>query len=152
MRSFSQTYTEAIAPLLLSLYIYIQQKLKIIFAETMSGVWVFKNGVVRLVDRDLASRQPTKKKVLIHLPTDEVVSSHSSLEQILICCSNHDFVSFLSNLHHHFYSPSLLHVFASIFIFVRLVSPFVYLLSVPFVICVDRCNKGVFLLGLSDIC
>lgn len=105
----------------LSLYIYIQQKLKIIFAETMSGVWVFKNGVVRLVDRDLASRQPTKKKVLIHLPTDEVVSSHSSLEQILICCSNHDFVCFLSNLHHHFYSPSLLHVFASIFIiFVRL--------------------------------
>ncbi|KAG2334336.1 hypothetical protein Bca4012_000492 [Brassica carinata] len=109
----------------------------------MSGVWVFKNGVVRLVDRDLASRQPTKKKVLIHLPTDEVVSSHSSLEQILICCSNHDFVSFLSNLHHHFYSPSLLHVFASIFIFVRLVSPFVYLLSVPFVICVDRCNKAI---------
>ncbi|WZZ38082.1 hypothetical protein YC2023_034341 [Brassica napus] len=53
----------------------------------MSGVWVFKNGVVRLVDRDLASRQPTKKKVLIHLPTDEVVSSHSSLEQILICCT-----------------------------------------------------------------
>ncbi|KAJ7958664.1 Flowering-promoting factor 1 [Quillaja saponaria] len=55
----------------------------------MSGVWVFKNGVFRLVENPQAEassdgRQGSlRKKVLVHLPTGQVVSSYSLLEQIL---------------------------------------------------------------------
>ncbi|CAN1185102.1 Flowering-promoting factor 1 [Linum perenne] len=62
----------------------------------MSGVWVFKNGLIRLVENPGAeigagdgggssSRQATssRKKALVHLPTGEVITSYSSLEQIL---------------------------------------------------------------------
>ncbi|KAK7293551.1 hypothetical protein RJT34_16419 [Clitoria ternatea] len=57
----------------------------------MSGVWVFKNGVFRLVENPQAEasdgRQSkgssSKRKVLVHLPTGEVVSSYAFLEQIL---------------------------------------------------------------------
>ncbi|XP_061364342.1 flowering-promoting factor 1-like protein 2 [Gastrolobium bilobum] len=50
----------------------------------MSGVWEFNNGVIRLVKNPQADgRQGSKKKVLVHLPTGEVVSSYSFLEQIL---------------------------------------------------------------------
>lgn len=51
----------------------------------MSGVWVFKNGVIRLVENPQAesSSQGSRKKALVHLPTGQVVSSYSSLEQIL---------------------------------------------------------------------
>ncbi|KAJ4958653.1 hypothetical protein NE237_025764 [Protea cynaroides] len=46
----------------------------------MSGVWVFRNnGVIQLVENP-----PGERKVLVHLPTGEVISSYSSLEQILI--------------------------------------------------------------------
>ncbi|KAJ9167577.1 hypothetical protein P3X46_019199 [Hevea brasiliensis] len=43
----------------------------------MSGVWVFNpNGVI-------TTQNTSKRKVLVHLPTDQVISSYSSLEQIL---------------------------------------------------------------------
>ncbi|XP_042496232.1 flowering-promoting factor 1-like [Macadamia integrifolia] len=46
----------------------------------MSGVWVFKpNGVIRLVENP-----PGEKKVLVHLPTGETISSYSTLERILL--------------------------------------------------------------------
>ncbi|CAH1427568.1 unnamed protein product [Lactuca virosa] len=51
----------------------------------MSGVWVFKNGVVRLVESRGADplQGPTRGKVLVHLPTNEVVTSYKVLERIL---------------------------------------------------------------------
>ncbi|MBA0694223.1 hypothetical protein Goari_004539 [Gossypium aridum] len=42
----------------------------------MSGVWVFNNGVYRL-------ESSPKRRVLVHLPSGEAVSSYSSLENIL---------------------------------------------------------------------
>ena len=63
----------------------------------MSGVWVFKNGVIRLVEnphqadstagsesgRHGGGGGSRKTKVLVHLPSGQVVSSYSTLEQIL---------------------------------------------------------------------
>ncbi|KFK27756.1 hypothetical protein AALP_AA8G425100 [Arabis alpina] len=51
----------------------------------MSGVWVFKNGVIRLVENPNQSGADThvRRKVIVYLPTGEVVSSYSTLEQIL---------------------------------------------------------------------
>ena len=58
----------------------------------MSGVWVFNNnGVFRLVENPQAEgsegRQgntgSSRRKVLVYLPTGQVVSSYSFLEQIL---------------------------------------------------------------------
>ncbi|KAK3437414.1 hypothetical protein EUGRSUZ_C02099 [Eucalyptus grandis] len=43
----------------------------------MGGVWNFKDGVIRQAD------QGGQRKALVHLPSGEVVSSYSSLEQIL---------------------------------------------------------------------
>ncbi|XP_010558820.1 PREDICTED: flowering-promoting factor 1-like protein 1 [Tarenaya hassleriana] len=54
----------------------------------MSGVWVFKNGVVRLVENPAAettvegSRQ-MKRKVLVHTPSNEVITSYAALERRL---------------------------------------------------------------------
>ncbi|XP_021893593.1 flowering-promoting factor 1-like [Carica papaya] len=49
----------------------------------MSGVWVFKsNGVIRLVENPQAESSG-RRKVLVYLATGEVISSYSSLEQIL---------------------------------------------------------------------
>ncbi|XP_010548540.1 PREDICTED: flowering-promoting factor 1-like protein 1 [Tarenaya hassleriana] len=63
----------------------------------MSGVWVFKNGVMRLVENPYnqsgagestessgGQQQRMRKKILFHLPTGEVVSSYGSLERILV--------------------------------------------------------------------
>ncbi|XP_019054796.1 PREDICTED: flowering-promoting factor 1-like protein 3 [Nelumbo nucifera] len=58
----------------------------------MSGVWVFKNGVVRLVENpaaeplDGSSRQAstTRRKVLVHTPTNEVMTSYAVLERKLL--------------------------------------------------------------------
>ncbi|EXB74799.1 hypothetical protein L484_023543 [Morus notabilis] len=44
----------------------------------MSGVWVFKNGVVRL-DPGLDGR----RKVLVHTPSNEVITSYAVLEHKL---------------------------------------------------------------------
>ncbi|KAI0530846.1 hypothetical protein KFK09_000394 [Dendrobium nobile] len=51
----------------------------------MSGVWKFKNGVVRLVENPANEQSSTmKRKVLLHTPTNEVISSYASLECKLI--------------------------------------------------------------------
>ncbi|KAL3528474.1 hypothetical protein ACH5RR_007796 [Cinchona calisaya] len=57
----------------------------------MSGVWVFKNnGVIHLVENPAAAaaaqgdgRNGSRRKGLVHLPSGQVVSSYTSLEQIL---------------------------------------------------------------------
>lgn len=50
----------------------------------MSGVIRFgPNGVIHLVENSAAEASNTRRKVLIHLPTGEVVSSYDSLERIL---------------------------------------------------------------------
>jgi hypothetical protein len=46
----------------------------------MSGVWVFRDGVVRLVENPTPAG---KRRALLHTPTGEVVSSHASLEHKL---------------------------------------------------------------------
>ncbi|KAI4311160.1 hypothetical protein MLD38_036078 [Melastoma candidum] len=47
----------------------------------MSGVWVFKNGVVRLVENPGSEQMAGgKRKVLVHTPTNEVISSYADLE------------------------------------------------------------------------
>ncbi|GMY27718.1 flowering-promoting factor 1-like protein 3 [Fagus crenata] len=57
----------------------------------MSGVWVFKsNGVVRLVENPAAesldgNRQGgARRKVLVHIPSNEVITSYSVLERKLL--------------------------------------------------------------------
>ncbi|KAK4746987.1 hypothetical protein SAY87_026024 [Trapa incisa] len=55
----------------------------------MSGVWVFgKGGVYRLVENPQAEATASgkgslRRKVLVHLPSGEVVSSYELLERIL---------------------------------------------------------------------
>ncbi|CAI9284806.1 unnamed protein product [Lactuca saligna] len=48
----------------------------------MSGVWVFKNGVVRLVENPGAAGA-SRGKFLVHLPTNEIVTSYEVLERML---------------------------------------------------------------------
>ncbi|XBI67964.1 hypothetical protein VPH35_047230 [Triticum aestivum] len=56
----------------------------------MSGVWVFRNGVVKLVENHPASAVgppdsgPVWCKALLHTPTGEVVASYASLERKLV--------------------------------------------------------------------
>ncbi|XP_038875612.1 flowering-promoting factor 1-like protein 1 [Benincasa hispida] len=57
----------------------------------MSGVWVFKNGVVRLVDNagcdkatDGGHRSKLQRKALVFSPTAEVMTSYAALEQKLM--------------------------------------------------------------------
>nr|GEY92258.1 flowering-promoting factor 1-like protein 3 [Tanacetum cinerariifolium] len=52
----------------------------------MSGVWVFKkNGVVKLVENPGAGslQGASRGKLLVHLPTNEVVTSYEVLERML---------------------------------------------------------------------
>ncbi|OWM74091.1 flowering-promoting factor 1-like protein 3 [Punica granatum] len=55
----------------------------------MSGVWVFKGGVVRLVENSRpdsltdSNNQSYRKKVLVYTPTNEVITSYVVLERIL---------------------------------------------------------------------
>ncbi|XP_058113142.1 flowering-promoting factor 1-like [Magnolia sinica] len=49
----------------------------------MSGVWVFNNGVIRLVENPATDTSNARRKVLVHLPTNEVIKSYSSLERKL---------------------------------------------------------------------
>ncbi|XP_056685599.1 flowering-promoting factor 1-like protein 1 [Spinacia oleracea] len=47
----------------------------------ISGVWVFKNGVVRLVENPGAdSMERGHRKVLVHVPTNQVVTCYEQLE------------------------------------------------------------------------
>ena len=56
----------------------------------MSGVWVFRNGVVKLVENHPASAAgppgggAVRRKALLHTPTGEVVASYASLERKLV--------------------------------------------------------------------
>ncbi|XAR57094.1 hypothetical protein NMG60_11025115 [Bertholletia excelsa] len=53
----------------------------------MSGVWVFKNGVVRLVENpgaESAQGSATRRKVLVYTPSNEVVTSYAALERQLV--------------------------------------------------------------------
>ncbi|KAG6435431.1 hypothetical protein SASPL_100305 [Salvia splendens] len=47
----------------------------------MSGVWVFKNGVVRLVEN---TGECHGKKMLVHVPSNEVIASYAMLERKLL--------------------------------------------------------------------
>ncbi|XP_028776481.1 flowering-promoting factor 1-like protein 3 [Neltuma alba] len=51
----------------------------------MSGVWVFKNGVVRLVENPGTDsvQGSSRRKVLVHTPSNEVITSYSVLERKL---------------------------------------------------------------------
>ncbi|KAJ8766236.1 hypothetical protein K2173_022295 [Erythroxylum novogranatense] len=49
----------------------------------MSGVWVFKNGVAGLVEKPGADSSEGGRKVLIYLPSSEVIASYSDLESKL---------------------------------------------------------------------
>ncbi|PKA65431.1 Flowering-promoting factor 1-like protein 3 [Apostasia shenzhenica] len=58
----------------------------------MSGVWVFKNGVVRLVenpggrqgsDGHGGSSSGSRRKVLVYVPTNEIINSYEMLERKL---------------------------------------------------------------------
>ena len=53
----------------------------------MSGVWIFDNGVIRLVDRAGAAETTTgaggRRKVLIYTPTNEVMTSYEVLKNKL---------------------------------------------------------------------
>ncbi|XP_057471294.1 flowering-promoting factor 1-like [Actinidia eriantha] len=48
----------------------------------MSGVWVFENGVIRLVENP-ESNQGSRRKVLVHTPTNEVITSYGVLDRML---------------------------------------------------------------------
>nr|GMD72197.1 flowering-promoting factor 1-like protein 3 [Ipomoea batatas] len=48
----------------------------------MSGVWVFKNGVVRLVENP--GEYQAARKMLIHVRTNEVITSYAVLERKLM--------------------------------------------------------------------
>ncbi|KAL2896874.1 Flowering-promoting factor 1-like protein 3 [Bienertia sinuspersici] len=51
----------------------------------MSGVWVFKNGVVRLNENPgVESMERGQRKVLVHLPTNEVITCYEELERKLM--------------------------------------------------------------------
>ncbi|KAF8661606.1 hypothetical protein HU200_009804 [Digitaria exilis] len=51
----------------------------------MSGVWVFKNGVVRLVENGAAAggEAVRRRKALVHTPSGQVVRSYAELESEL---------------------------------------------------------------------
>lgn len=56
----------------------------------MSGVWFFKNGVARLVPNpmtepiDRVEISYSKRKVLVYLPTGEIITSYADLDQKLL--------------------------------------------------------------------
>ncbi|XAR54518.1 hypothetical protein NMG60_11029674 [Bertholletia excelsa] len=49
----------------------------------MSGVWVFKDGVVRLVENPGDQGSSSRRKVLVHVPSGEVITSYEALESKL---------------------------------------------------------------------
>lgn len=56
----------------------------------MSGVWIFKNGVARLVPNpmtepiDRVEMSSSKRKVLVYLPTGKIINSYADLDQKLL--------------------------------------------------------------------
>jgi hypothetical protein len=60
-------------------------------SAAMAGVWVFKDGVTRLVQNPLTesvdgtgSVAQRQKKVLVYLPTNETISNYEDLEEKLL--------------------------------------------------------------------
>ncbi|KAJ0985075.1 hypothetical protein J5N97_003431 [Dioscorea zingiberensis] len=49
----------------------------------MSGVWVFRNGVVRLRENPAGNALGYRRKALAYIPTNEVIVSHEMLENKL---------------------------------------------------------------------
>ncbi|KAL2464051.1 Flowering-promoting factor 1 [Forsythia ovata] len=51
----------------------------------MSGVWVFKNGVVRLIENpgDCQGSSIGRQKVLVHVSSNEIITSYAVLERKL---------------------------------------------------------------------
>lgn len=49
----------------------------------MSGVWRFKDGVLRLDSRAGEAGGGGRRKVLVHVPTNEVITSNEMLERKL---------------------------------------------------------------------
>ncbi|KAH9327950.1 hypothetical protein KI387_000058, partial [Taxus chinensis] len=55
----------------------------------MSGVWVFRNGVARLISNPMVEPidgmevVSSKRKVLVYTPTNEIITSYASLERKL---------------------------------------------------------------------
>ncbi|CAI9776240.1 unnamed protein product [Fraxinus pennsylvanica] len=45
----------------------------------MAGVWVFKDGVLRLENPGDCQGSNARRKVLVHLPSNEVITSYSVL-------------------------------------------------------------------------
>ncbi|CAA0817489.1 Flowering-promoting factor 1 [Striga hermonthica] len=64
----------------------------------MSGVWVFKNGVVRLVENP---GECTRKKVLVHVSSNEVITSYAVLERILLSLGWERYINEDHHHHHH---------------------------------------------------
>ncbi|KAL8216508.1 hypothetical protein R6Q57_023345 [Mikania cordata] len=50
----------------------------------MSGVWVFKDGVVRLLDNANSLEGLGRRKVLVHIASDQIVTSYKVLEEMLL--------------------------------------------------------------------
>ncbi|KAJ8510623.1 hypothetical protein OPV22_001057 [Ensete ventricosum] len=51
----------------------------------MAGVWVFKNGVVRLVENPGDEQASTvRRKALLHTPTNEVITTYARLQRELL--------------------------------------------------------------------
>ncbi|XP_058099891.1 flowering-promoting factor 1-like [Magnolia sinica] len=57
----------------------------------MSGVWVFKNGVARLISNPSKERLElpdstgqARRRVLVHVASNQVISSYAELEQRLV--------------------------------------------------------------------
>lgn len=55
---------------------------------TMAGVWVFKDGVTRLVENPLVESVErnmvgVRRKVLVHLPSNQSITSYEQLEEKL---------------------------------------------------------------------
>ncbi|CAL4984928.1 unnamed protein product [Urochloa decumbens] len=50
----------------------------------MSGVWVFRNGVVRLEEKPKQAAPCKGKKALVHTPSGQPVSSHDALQRCLL--------------------------------------------------------------------
>lgn len=48
----------------------------------MSGVWVFKNGVLRLVENP---GDCPRRKLLVHVASGEAITSYAVLERKLLC-------------------------------------------------------------------
>ncbi|MQL81411.1 hypothetical protein Taro_013861 [Colocasia esculenta] len=50
----------------------------------MSGVWVFKDGVIRLVEKPQGVENGGgRRKVLVYVPTNDVITSYELLEEKL---------------------------------------------------------------------